>query len=230
MADKDNKNKAVGIIPRGESPPPAPAAGIITPDQIAAANSLHKRFMSTLKKGARLAFEIGKLLHGIWEQLHAGDSWPQWCQEHLAFDVRTANAYLRIYENYRDDPKALAGQTISGALKLLSAPRREMAKAEEAESENTDRQQELPWERYFELPPLSRKVTLNNYRFEVPNGHEVYLIRRGFAYPVKIAEVLAPEDQRLKTAHQGMLENIQAALEEYYGEVERLEALGVEKE
>jgi hypothetical protein len=44
-------------------------------------------------------------------------------------------------------------------------------------------------------------------------------------YPVKIAEVLAPEDKRLKTAHRGMLESVQAALERYYQEVERVEAL-----
>jgi hypothetical protein len=84
---------------------------------------------------------------------------------------------------------------------------------------------ELPWERYFELPPLSREVKLDSHRFEIPNGHEVYLIRRGLNYPVKIADVLVPEDKRLKTAHRGMLENVQAALERYYQEVERLEAL-----
>jgi hypothetical protein len=218
VADKKNK---------GETPPPVPAAAGIAPDRIKEVNDLYKKFLFTMKKGARIAFEIGKLLYEMWGQLHAEDSWPRWCQEHLAFDVRTANTYLRIYENFRDDPRALAEQTISGALKLLSAPRQETAKAAETESENADRQQELPWERYFELPPLSRKVALNNYRFEIPNGHEVYLIQRGFNYPVKIAEVLAPEDKRLKTAHRGMLENIQSALEEYYGEVERLEALGV---
>jgi hypothetical protein len=75
------------------------------------------------------------------------------------------------------------------------------------------------------LPPLSRDVKLANHRFEVPNSHEVYLIRRGLNYPVKIAEVLAPEDRRLTTAHRGMLENVQAALERYYQEVERVEAL-----
>ena len=113
--------------------------------------------------------------------------------------------------------------TASGALKLLSAPKREALKTEEYG--NADRQPELPWERYFELPPLSREVKLDNHRFEIPNSHEVYLVRRGLDYPVKIAEVLAPEDRRLRTARRGMLEAVQAALERYYQEWERLEAL-----
>ena len=210
-----------GIIPREEAP--APEAGEIFPEAVGDINALHRKFMSAMKKGAALAFEIGKRLRDIWGRLEARDSWPGWCREHLAFDVSTADRYLRVYENFKDNPKVLAGLTVSGALKLLSAPKREALKAEAYGAE--DKQPELPWERYFELPPLSREVKLNNYRFEVPNSHEVYLIRRGFSYPVKIAEVLAPEDKRLKTAHRGMLETVQAALERYYQEVERLEAL-----
>jgi hypothetical protein len=206
---------------------PVPAVKGISPDKIDAVNALHKKFMSAMKKGAALAFEIGKRLRKMWGQLDAHDSWPDWCRERLAFDASTANRYLRIYENFKDNPRELAGMTASGALKLLSSPKRETLKIEDYGG--AGRQQELPWERYFELPPLSREVKLDNHRFEVPNSHEVYLIRRGLNYPVKIAEVLAPEDKRLKTAHRGMLENVQAALERYYQEVERLEALEVKQ-
>jgi hypothetical protein len=205
--------------------PPAPLE--IDPLIIAEVNSLHKKFISAMKKGAVLAFEIGEALNEIWGGLDAGASWPDWCREHLAFDVSTANRYLRIYENFNDNPRALKDQTISGALKLLSAPRREALRVETYG--DADGQQELPWERYFELPPLDREVKLKDHRFEIPNSHEVYLIRRGFSYPVKIAEVLAPEDKRLKTAHRGMLENVQSALERYYQEVERIETLEVIK-
>jgi hypothetical protein len=199
----------------------------ISPDKIAEVNALYKKFVFTMKKGASFAFEIGKILNEIWGQLAVDDSWPDWCREHLAFDVSTANRYLRIYNNFKDTPKALAGLTASGALKLLSAPKKEPLEVPEPEA--ADRQPELPWERYFELPPLDREVKLKNYRFEVPNSHEVYLIRRGLSYPVKIADVLIPEDKRLKTAHRGMLENIQAVIERYYQEVERLEALEVKQ-
>jgi hypothetical protein len=216
-----------GLVPRGEAPPPAPAVGEIAPDKIEAINSLYKKFIFTMKKGAALAFEIGKMLREIWDQMDAYDSWPAWCREHLSFSMGTANRCLRIYENFKDDLGALAGLTASGALKLLSAPRREALQAEG--DENPDRQPDLPWERYFELPPLTRDVKLVNHRFEVPNSHEVYLIRRGLNYPVKIAEVLAPEDRRLNTAHRGMLEGVQAALERYYQELERIEALEVKK-
>jgi hypothetical protein len=215
-----------GPVPGGGGPLP-PAVAAIPQAEIDAVSALHKKFMAAMKKGAVLAFEIGRLLREIWGQQDAYTSWPNWCREHLAFDVGTANRYLRIYENFKDNPRALAGLTASGALKLPSAPKREALKIEEYG--NADRQLELPWERYFDLPPLSREVKLNSHRFEIPNGHEVYLIRRGLNYPVKIAEVLAPEDKRLKTAHRGMLESVQAALERYYQEVERLEALEVNK-
>jgi hypothetical protein len=209
------------------TPKPAPVSEEIFLEKIEKANRLHKRFVSTIKKGALIAFEIGKLLVEWWGKLGPVDSWPQWCQEHLIFDVKTANKYLRIYNNYKDNSKALAGQTITAALKSLSAPKREAL--EEAEPEAADRQPELPWEPYFELPPLSREVKLNNYRFEIPNSREVYLIQRGLNYPVKIAEVLFPEDKRLKTARRGMLEDVQAVLERYCQEVERIESLEVKR-
>jgi hypothetical protein len=218
-----------GLIPCGDTPPPAPvpAPEVIPPEKIEEVNNLYKKFMFAMRKGARIAFEIGKLLMEPWGKLEPVDSWPRWCREHLAFDASTANRYLRIYNNFKDNPKELAGQTITGALKLLSAPKREPL--EEAEPEAADRQPELPWEPYFELPPLSREVKLNNYRFEIPNSHEVYLIRRGLNYPVKIAEVLFPEDKRLKTARRGMLEDVQAVLERYCQEVERIESLEVKR-
>ncbi|MDR2053802.1 MAG: DUF3102 domain-containing protein [Treponema sp.] len=214
------------IVPPGNEPPP-PAAAEISPDKIEAVNALHKKFVSAMKKGAVFAFEIGKRLREIWGRQKARDSWPDWCRENLAFDVNTANRYLRIYENFKDNPKALAGLTTSGALKLLSAPQREPLRIEDYG--DADRQPELPWERYFELPPLAHNVKLVSHRFEVPNSHEVYLIRRGLNFPVKIADILVPENKRLKTAHRGMLENVQAALERYYQEVERLEALEANK-
>jgi hypothetical protein len=87
------------------------------------ANSSYKEFTFAMKKGAAYAFEAGKILNEIWGQLDARDSWPDWCREHLPFDVSTANRYLRIYENFKDNPRALAGLTASGALKLLSSPK-----------------------------------------------------------------------------------------------------------
>jgi hypothetical protein len=219
MADKEE----TGLIPGGDSPPPVPEEAGNFPERVEEINALYRKFILTIKKGALLAFGIGEKLKETWDLLGPADSWPQWCRDNLDFGVSTANRYLRIYENFRDRPKELAGLTADAALKQLSAPRDKTPKASECETAGG--QQELPWERYFELPPLSREVKLSNHRFEIPNSHELYLIRRGLGYPVKIAEVLAPEDRRLKTAHRGMLEEVQAALERYYQEVERIEAL-----
>jgi hypothetical protein len=197
----------------------------ISASRIAEINRMHKNFVKTLKKGAVTAFEIGKALCDIWGRLDASDSWPQWCKENLAFDGSTANKYLRIYENFKDNPKLLHGQTMTGTLKLLSAPQKE--ETEVTRYGDDEKRRETPWEQYFELPPLGRKVKLKNHRFEQPNAHELYLIRRGFNYPVKIADVLAPgsDDGRLKTAHRGMMENVQVALETYFQEIERIEEL-----
>jgi len=187
--------------------------------------TLYRKFLFTMKKGAKYAFEMGGILRDIWGRLDCCDSWPQWCKDNLPFDVSTANRFLRVYENFKDNPKLLEGQTVNGALKLLSAPRKEDVQA--AVYGDDEKRPETPWEQYFELPPLGRKVKLKNHRFEQPNAHELYLIRRGFNYPVKIADVLAPgsEDERLKTAHQGMMENVQVALETYFQEIERIEEL-----
>ena len=199
-----------------------------TPTDISAAriegvNALHKKFISTMKKGALLAFEIGKTLREIWERLDGYDSWPQWCGDNLVFDLSTANRYMRVYDNFKDNPALLCNQTISGALKLISAPQDE--KPGRVEYGNPDKQYEFPWEYSFEKPPLS-KAKLNNYRFEIPNNHDVYLIRRGFNAPLKIVDlILSDPEENLKTAYQGMLENIQSSLEMYFQEVERIEAL-----
>lgn len=197
----------------------------ISAARIEEVNKLHVTLLKTLKKAALYAFKIGKELRDIWGRLDEYDSWPEWCKNNLVFTVKTANNYLRIYENYKDNPNLLTDQTITDTLKLLSSPRKE--KETLTIYGDADKRPETSWEQYFELPPLGRKVKLNNYRFEQPNPHELYLIRRGLNYPVKIAEVHASgsDDGLLKTAYQGMMENVQVALETYYQEVERLETL-----
>ncbi|MDR0501871.1 MAG: DUF3102 domain-containing protein [Treponema sp.] len=186
-------------------------------------NNHHKQFEKLVKKGAMTAFKIGKMLQDIWDRLDGHDSWPVWCESNLVFDVSTANRYLRIYDNYKDNPKQLSGQSISSVLQILSASKKESQGP--VEYGNPDNQLEFPWEYAFEKPPLS-KAKLNNYRFEIPGNHDVYLIKRGFNAPIKIVDLLLSDpEENLKTAHKGMMENIQVALETYFQEVERIEAL-----
>ncbi|MCL2722202.1 MAG: DUF3102 domain-containing protein [Treponema sp.] len=194
----------------------------ISASKIAKVNDLHKQFITILKKGAMMAFEIGKILRDIYNRLDGYDSWPQWCKDNLDFDLKTASRYIRIYDNFKDNPKLLTGQSILDALNFISTPEKEKTHVEYG---NSDKQYEFPWEYAFEKPPLS-KASLKNYRFEIPNNHDVYLIRRGFNAPIKIVDLLTPDpEENLKTAYQGMLENVQTALEMYFQEVERIEAL-----
>ncbi|MCL2762215.1 MAG: DUF3102 domain-containing protein [Treponema sp.] len=196
--------------------------------RVAEINRLHRDFVKILKKGAMTAFEIGKSLSDVkYRTLDASDSWPQWCKDNLDFDEDTANRYLRVYENFKDNPKLLIGQTIFGALKSISAPQQE--KQGRVEYGNPDKQYEFPWEYAFEKPPLS-KAKLKNYRFEIPSNHDIYLIRRGFNAPIKIVDLLTSDpEENLKTVYRGMMETIQRALEMYFQEVERIESLQEEK-
>jgi hypothetical protein len=199
----------------------------ISAARISEVNNLHKKFESAIKKGAQTAFDIGKILTEIRERLDAYASWPQWCGDNLAFDTSTANRYLRVYDNFKDNPKKIVGHTIDGVLKLLSSSREE--KRPRIEYGNPDMQYEFPWEVSFEKPPIS-KAKLKNYRFETPGNHDIYLIRRGFNAPIKIVDLLLPEpDENLKTVYKGMMENIQASLEMYFQEVERIEELQEKK-
>jgi hypothetical protein len=187
------------------------------------ANALHKKFTSTLKKGASFAFEIGKILKGIYENRPATESWPQYVAEHFSFSYQTASTYIRVYENFKDNPKLLAKQTISGALKLLSAPPKE--KRGPVEYGSPGQQLELPWETIFSKPPVSN-AKLKNHRFECIGAHDIYLIQRGLNFPVKVVDLLTDDpSEHLKAPYQGMLDSMQAALELYFAEVERLEAL-----
>jgi hypothetical protein len=88
------------------------------------------------------------------------------------------------------------------------------------------KQIELPWKKIFSKPPISN-AKLKNHRLECIGGHDIYLIRRGLNFPIKIVDLLTPDPiEYLKAPYQGMLDSFQAALELFYEEVERLEALG----
>jgi len=198
---------------------------IVVPEDrlIEKANALHKKFTGALKKGAAFAFEIGQTLKTLYGRLPATASWPKYVEEHFSFSYHTASAYIRVYENFKDNPKLLAEQTISGALKLLGAAPKE--KCGPVEYGGSGKQLELPWEAIFSKPPLS-KAKLKNHRFECIGGHDIYLVQRGLNFPVKVVDLLTDDpSEHLKAPYQGMLEGIQTALELYYAEVERLEAL-----
>jgi hypothetical protein len=197
----------------------------VSDTQVRKVLDLYREFVSSMKKGARRAFEIGKILRDLQGNLRpVADSWPKFVEEHFPFTLQTANTYIRVYENFKDNQKLLAEQTIGGALKLLSAPPKESQGR--IEYGNPDKQLELPWEAIFAKPPVS-KARLKDHRFECIGGHDIYLVRRGLNFPVKVVDLLTDDPgANLKAPYQGMLESIQAALELYYQEVERLDGLG----
>jgi hypothetical protein len=183
-----------------------------------------------VKITAGFACYIGCRLVAIKAELERGE-FLAWIDKVFPFSQRTARRYMKLYKHFKENSANFAQLE---TLKLTEALRQ--AGIIEPKEKNLlqfepegdpDQQRELPWEEYFELPPLSRDVKLKDHRFEIPNSHEIYLIRRGIDYPIKIAEVLAPEDKRLRTVHRGMMEAVQSAIERYYQELERIEALTI---
>jgi hypothetical protein len=226
---EDMKARARAFLEHDEMPPenavPAPLpATDISAARIKEACKLHVKFVSAAKKCARIAFELGNILWDIRGRLQAEVSWPEFVRDNFPFTPQAANGYLRVYENFRDNPGLLEEQSVSGALKSLSSPRSE--KQGPVEYGKAGRQPELPWETIFAKPPVSG-AALRNYRFERPDNHSVYLIRRGLDYPVKVVNLLTDDPpDALRFSYESMTKTIQSALELYYQEVEKQEKPG----
>jgi hypothetical protein len=179
-----------------------------------------------VKVNAHIAFCAGRMLTAVKATCEHG-KFMSWIDKEFPLSQRTARKYMLFYERMKVARCAtLDNISMTEALQQAGIIERKEPERLQFESYGGEPEQpELPWERYFELPPLDPKVKLKNHRFEIPNSHEIYMIQRGFNYPLKIAEILTPENRDLKSAHRGMLEGVQAVLERYFQEVERIEAL-----
>ena len=185
-----------------------------------------------IRSTATIAYYMGQRLVAMKAEMKHG-KFLAWLEEKFPLSRSAAYNYMSFYErcksiNFID----MEGFTIKEAQAVLEAagiiePKKPKESRPVITHYGDDERRKLAWEQCFELPPLNPKVKLKNHRFEQPNAHEIYLIRRDFNYPVKIADVLAPgsDDGRLKTAHQGMMEGIQKVLELYFQEIERIEEL-----
>jgi hypothetical protein len=199
--------------------PPAPPTDL-SAARIAEVNALHKKFVSSLQKGAKTAFQAGAILREMCGQLPAEVSWPGFVRENFCFTVQTANAYIRVYEGFKDNPGLLEKQTISGALEYLGKPRRDRGRIEYG---NPSKQLEFDLETVFAKPPVA-KIKLENHRFECPDRRSLWLVRRGLNYPVKFLDLFTnPPEDGLRFPYDAMMKSLQGAVEMYYAEVERIE-------
>jgi hypothetical protein len=188
-----------------------------------AVNVRHRKLAGKMKSAAQEAFEIGVILTRMYNRLPPEVSWSSFVKARFIFTPQTANAYMRIAEKFTDNPALLEGETITAALEGLG--KRETEPHGRIEYGNPNKQPLLPWEPFFQKPTLSN-IPLRNHRFECPDGHELFLVRRGQNYPVKIIDIHAGDPVgELKYPYEEMIKNIQAAVELYYQEVEKQEDL-----
>ena len=176
-------------------------------------------------------FAVGERLTAIKEKLEHG-KFLAYLENEFPYSRQTAYNYMRLYEFYKDDPASLGSLGYREALikaGIIDSKRPDKNTCGKIEYGNPDKQYEFPWEYAFEKPPLSN-AKLNNYRIETPGNHDIYLIRRGFNAPIKIVDILLSEpEENANTLYRGMLEDFQRALEKYFFEIERIEALNTPK-
>jgi hypothetical protein len=185
-------------------------------------NRLHRECFAAFKKGAKRAFEIGRMLLELQQKdLSLGEPWEQYVKENFCFSVRQANTYIRVYLFYKDDPKLLVDLTIQGALDTISRP--PPLPAGPVVYGNPDNQLEFDWEASFQKPTVS-KVKLENYRFVCPDARSLWLVRRGIPVPEKIMDLRLDKPLgELKFHYDEMMRAVQGAVEQYYLHVEKTE-------
>src|SRR6516162_2724608 len=83
-------------------------------------NALHAELCALARTTLSKATRIGELLIQAKASLVHGQ-WLGWLKENIAFDVRTAQRYMRVYE-HRDLLKNDNVSHLSAAYSLLSAP------------------------------------------------------------------------------------------------------------
>jgi hypothetical protein len=184
-------------------------------------NTLHRQFISAMKKSAKTAFAAGKILHELQTNLLVGELWSQYVKENFCFSERQANTYIRVYVNYKDNPKVLAEMTIYGALDKISRP--PPLPPVPVEYGSPSKQLEFEWEASFKKPTAS-KLDLKNYRFECPDRKSLWLVRRGIPIPEKIVDFRLDNPRGdLKFFYDEMMRTFQIAVEQYYLQIEKEE-------
>lgn len=90
-------------------------------------NAEHLAVEKAAAAGLEHAQLAGQLLSEVRETLELGE-WEPWVAEHLAFSLRTAQTYLRVWERREDiaeAQRAAPDMSLRAALQLLTEPREE---------------------------------------------------------------------------------------------------------
>lgn len=188
--------------------------------------ALHKAANAAFLKGAKLAFQAGALLSEI--KLRTDTyQWKDWITDVLKLSLVTVNRYIALYETFKENPEELESLTMKEAIHKAAlefcAKKSGETKGKAVYGGDPNKQPELDWEEAFSKPPVS-KAKLKNYRFECFAHRSLWLVKRGMNFPVKFMDLFTerPKDE-LALPYDAMMKAIQASVELYFEQVERME-------
>lgn len=197
-------------------------------------NGLYHKFIFSMKKTAGIAFEIGKRLSYIRENMDVTIPWQAFIRDNFDFSYNTANSYIRTFEFFKEDPAMLKDKNKSEAYALAGItslkPEKETKEAEAIKVKYAgDDQLDLDYdiEALFNAPCIS-KAKLKNYRVEsFHQSNRLWLINRDGGH-IPVAQLYTSPPQGMPEIEQKeLLKNVQIALEKYYERVEKYEEKGI---
>lgn len=132
-------------------------------------------------------------------------------------DAHKVSTSIKIYTTFKDNPDMLKSLTLKDAVKFIAGPKENENGGRKSIAYGGDGSQpELDWEEAFMRKPLA-KVTLEDYRIDAPNSHELWIVKRGLKFPTKMLEVTLGDetDAGMKLAYDEFMKKTQMAAEEY---------------
>lgn len=196
--------------------------------------ALHGVLVGLSQKTIVVIFAMGKLLSQVREGRSHGEFLP-WIEVNCPFTARTARNYMRVYDRYKDEPRrALQELSISEAyleagVKKLTAPDGDKVRIY---GDGIIQDDELPtfkeFAGLFKKPTLSG-VPLKYHRIVPYHNGKIYVISEATG-PVPVCDLYvdhSPQDESYQAAVNKAYQDMQLALEVFFGTVEGLEDKGV---
>jgi hypothetical protein len=206
----------------------------IDPHEAATDVRMLAEFLSGLaKKTVVVVFALGKVLSQVKDEIPHGQ-FVEFIKNYCPFDERSAQRYMRIYEQYKDVPtKQLADVALSEAyveagIKKLAAPQKKDAAPPETGHEDLHLPKIEEFEPMFRQAPASG-ISLEHYRVAAFEDGIIHAMRPELGvFPV--AHIFLSRGLDRPEARAAFLQaekDICIALEIYYKTMEELEDKGL---
>jgi hypothetical protein len=168
-------------------------------------------------------YDAGEIISN-WAQGYHGRITRDVLEQAFRVSSRKINTAVKVYRTFQKTPGMIANTTLADALALYKV-RKEAGERQRIEYAGDENAKEYDWDALFDQKPLA-KVKLKNYRVQMPNDHELYIVKKGINQAIKTAEIYAVAksgNNALNLAHEELLRDCQKAVEKYYSVYEREE-------